>query len=81
MASCLGKRRSAATCSSMVYRCHNCSNVGCDQDHDGECSNQGFRFNICAKCGTVRLGQEQLLVMTPQLEDAMRVIRRRSSEK
>jgi hypothetical protein len=54
MPSCLGKRKSGATCSSVVHRCEKCTNAGCDQDHRDECSNQGFRFGTCLKCGNAR---------------------------
>ena len=74
MASCQGKRRSTAICNSVVYRCENCTNVGCDQVEAGECSNQGFRSNSCLICGTIRLGEERL-TMTPQLEEAMTMLR------
>ena len=74
MASCQGKRRSTAICNSVVYRCENCTNVGCDQVEAGECSNQGFRSNSCLMCGTIRLGEERL-AMTLQLEQAMKILR------
>ena len=74
MASCQGKRRSAAICNSVVYRCENCTNVGCDQLEAGECSSQGFRSNSCLMCGTIRLGEERL-AMTPQLEEEITILR------
>jgi hypothetical protein len=74
MGSCQGKRRSTAICNSVVYRCENCTNVGCDQVEDGECSNQGFRSNSCLMCGTITLG-EQRLATTPQLEQVMTILR------
>ena len=74
MTNCQGKRRSAAKCNSAVYRCENCTNVGCDQVEAGECSNQGFRSKSCLMCGTIRLGEERL-AMTPQLEQAIKILR------
>jgi hypothetical protein len=74
MASCQGKGRSTAICNSVVYRCENCTNVGCDQVEANECSNQGFRSNSCLMCGRMRLGEEPL-AMTPQLEAAMKILR------
>ena len=74
MASCQGKRRSTAICNSVVYRCENCTNVGCDQVEAGECSNQGFRSRFCLMCGAITLGEERL-AMTPQLEQAMTILR------
>ena len=74
MASCQGKRRSTAICNGVVYRCENCTNVGCDQVEAGECSIQGFRSNACVMCGVIRLGEERL-AMTPQLEQAMTILR------
>jgi hypothetical protein len=78
MASCPGKRKSAATCDSVVHRCTKCTSVGCDQVQAGECSNQGFRFGTCLKCGTIKLGQDlrprQQLVMTPQLQQAIKIL-------
>ena len=74
MASCQGKRRSKSICNDAVFRCENCTNVGCDEVEAGECSNQGFRSNTCLMCGTLRLGEE-CLVMTPQLEEAMKILR------
>ena len=68
MASCPGKRRSTAICNSVVYRCENCTNVGCNQIDAGECSNQGFRSNARLMCGTIRLGEERLAMM-PQLQE------------
>ena len=77
MASCPGKRRSTAMCNKVVYRCENCTNVGCDQVEAGECSNQGFRSNSCLMCGTIRV-EEERLAMTPQLEEAMKILRLRA---
>jgi hypothetical protein len=74
MASCQGKRKSTAICNSVVYSCDNCTNVGCDQVEARECSNQGFRSNSCLMCGAIRVGAERL-AMTPQLEQAMTVLR------
>jgi Sigma-54 factor, Activator interacting domain (AID) len=78
MASCPGKRKSAATCNSAVYRCKQCANIGCDQVHTDECTNQGFRCGTCLKCGTIELAQDllrqQRLVMTPQLEQAIKIL-------
>jgi hypothetical protein len=74
MASCQGKRISTTICNSVVYRCENCTNVGCDQVEAGECSNQGFRSNSCVICGALRLGEGRL-AMTPQLEQAMTILR------
>jgi len=74
MASCIGKRKSAATCDSVVYRCLKCTNVGCDQGQAGGCSNQGFRFGTCVKCGTIKPGQDLPLVMTPQLQRAIKML-------
>jgi late competence protein required for DNA uptake (superfamily II DNA/RNA helicase) len=73
MAICQGKRRSTTICNSVVYRCENCTNVGCDQVDTGECSNQGFRSNNCLMCGRIRLRER--LAMTPQLEEAMKILR------
>jgi hypothetical protein len=73
MASCQGKRRSTAICNSVVYRCEKCTNVGCDQVEAGGCSNQGFRSNNCLMCGRIRFGER--LAMTPQLEEAMKILR------
>jgi hypothetical protein len=76
MAVCSGKRKSGATCNSTVYRCDKCVNVGCDQVHAGECSNQGFRLSMCLKCGAINLKQDMgRLVMMPQLQQAIRVLR------
>ena len=79
MASCLGKRKSAATCNSVVYRCKQCANIGCDQVYTDQCSNQAFRCGTCVKCGTIELAQDLLrqhrLVMTPQLQHAVRMLR------
>jgi hypothetical protein len=76
MASCTGTRKSAAICKSVVDSCTKCTNVGCDQVEAGECSNQGFRSGICLKCGKMKLGHELgLLVMTPQLQQAINVLR------
>jgi hypothetical protein len=77
MASCTGRRKSAAaaTCDKVVERCGNCTSVGCDQDRTGECSNQGFRLGSCVKCGTMKAGQDLPLVMTPQLEAAIRILK------
>jgi hypothetical protein len=54
MAICAGKRKSAITCNSAVYLCEECISIGCDQVEAGECSNQGFRFGTCVKCGKPR---------------------------
>jgi hypothetical protein len=74
MAKCIGKRRASATCDGMVERCGNCTSLGCDQERAGECSNQGFRLGSCVKCGAMKAGQDLPLVMTPQLEEAIRII-------
>jgi hypothetical protein len=79
MASCQGKTRSVAICNRVVYRCENCTNVGCDQGETGECSNQGFQSNSCLMCGTMRVGEERL-AMTPQLEQAMTILRLGTAE-
>jgi hypothetical protein len=76
MANCQGRKRSTAICNGVVYRCENCTNVGCDQVEAGECSNQGFRSECCLICGTIRLGEGRL-AMTPQLEQAMAILRLR----
>lgn len=75
MAGCTGRRTSAATCDKVVERCGKCTSVGCDQDRPGECSNQGFRDGVCVKCGTMKAGQDLPLAMTPQLEEAMRILK------
>jgi hypothetical protein len=74
MASCQGKTKSAAACNSLVIRCTQCTNVGCDQALAGDCSNQGFRSGICMKCGAIKMDETQL-VMTPQLEQALKILR------
>jgi hypothetical protein len=71
---CPGKRKSAATCNSVVHYCDKCKSVGCDQIEAGECSNQGFRSGTCVKCGTRKLGQDLRLVMTPQLAQAIKML-------
>jgi hypothetical protein len=75
MASCPGKRKSAATCNSVIYRCNKCTSVGCDQVQAGECSNQGFRLGTCVKCGTIKPAEDLRLVMTPQLRQAFKILR------
>jgi hypothetical protein len=50
MASCPG-RRDNHSCSSTLYKCKKCGNVGCDQSSDGKCTNQGFKSGKCTKCG------------------------------
>jgi hypothetical protein len=79
MASCSGKLKSAATCGSVVHRCKKCMSIGCDQVAPDECSEQGFRLGTCVKCGAIGLAQEQLqkarLVVTPQLEKAMKILK------
>jgi hypothetical protein len=74
MADCSGKRKSAAKCNSVVYSCNKCTSVGCDQVEADECSNQGFRSGTCVKCGTIKLGQDLPLVMTPQLQQAIKIL-------
>jgi len=78
MASCRGKRKSTATCNSAVYRCKQCANIGCDQVQTDECTNQGFWCGTCVKCGTIELAQDllrqQRLVMTPQLDQAIKIL-------
>jgi len=74
MANCQGKRKSTAICNGVVNRCDNCTNVGCDQIEARECSNQGFRSNSCLMCGVIRVGEERL-AMTPQLEEALKILR------
>jgi len=75
MVSCTGKRKSAS-CGSRVYGCRKCTNFGCDQLQAGECSNQGFRSGRCIRCETVRVAEDLgLLVMTPQLQEAVRRLR------
>jgi hypothetical protein len=56
MALCPGTKRSHK-CSSVLYRCKKCGNVGCDQGQPGHCTNQGFRVGKCQKCGAV--GQKE----------------------
>jgi hypothetical protein len=56
MASCPGKRDNH-TCSSILYRCKKCGNVGCDQGTMGKCTNQGFQSGKCLKCGAI--GQKE----------------------
>jgi hypothetical protein len=73
MASCSGKRKSAATCNSVVDRCGKCTNVGCDQAHDVECSNQGFRDGNCIRCGAIKLANPSLAI-TPQLQQAIKIL-------
>jgi len=68
MADCSGKRKSAATCNSVVSSCNKCTSVGCDQVEADECSNQGFRSGTCVKCGTIKLGQDLPLVMSRSFE-------------
>jgi hypothetical protein len=64
MAGCAGKRKSAVTCNSAIHCCRKCTSVGCDQVEEGECSNQGFRFGTCMKCGKVRfLAAADLVLM------------------
>ena len=55
MAICSGKRKQkAGTCSSILYKCKKCANVGCMQSLGHECSNQGFSAVAkCLKCGAV----------------------------
>lgn len=72
MANCAGNRKSVP-CGSAVYNCRKCTNVGCDQPEFGECSNQGFRSGMCTQCGAIRMTMG--LVITPQLQEAMRHIR------
>ena len=74
MADCSGKRKSAATCNSVVSSCNKCTGVGCDQVEADECSNQGFRSGTCVKCGAIKLGQDLPLVMTPQLQRAIKIL-------
>ena len=50
MASYTGRRENHS-CMSQLYRCKKCGNVGCDQIQDGKCSNQGFKFGKCLRCG------------------------------
>ena len=84
MPSCPGKRKSAATCNGAVYYCKQCAHIGCDQVQTDECSNQGFRCGTCVKCGTIELAQDllshQRLVMTPQLQHAIKMLRLSQSE-
>lgn len=75
MATCRGKHKGTSVCDREVCRCENCTNVGCDQDGDEACSNQGFRLGTCTKCGASRLGAEDLLTMTPGLERAIKKLR------
>ncbi len=55
---CPGKRvKTGYDCTSSVYKCKKCGNVGCFQNDTGTCSNEGFRNGKCLKCGSV--GQHQ----------------------
>jgi hypothetical protein len=74
MAGCPAMRTSAAKGNSAVYRCENRTNVGCDQVETDECSNQAFGSSACLMCGRLRLREERLR-MTPQLEEAMKILR------
>lgn len=49
---CKGKRvkYNNSLCSKTLYRCKKCGNWGCDQTHQGECTNQGFVSGRCLKC-------------------------------
>lgn len=58
MAQCKG-RDGNTTCLSTLYMCKKCGNVGCDKPSNGRCSNQGFKFSVCVRCGTV--GQKELI--------------------
>jgi hypothetical protein len=79
MASCPGKLKSAASCNSVVHQCKKCLSVGCDQVQADECSQQGFRLGTCVNCGAIDLAQDLLqqarLVVTPQLEKAMKILK------
>ena len=79
MAICVGKRKSAGSCHSPVYRCTTCTNVGCDQGNFDECSNQGFKLGTCLTCGAMKL-ERDTLVKTPQLQEAIRMLRIRPGE-
>jgi len=61
-------------CGGTVNRCDKCASLGCDQVQPGECSNQAFWFGTCMKCGTMSLGNDLRLVLTPQLEHAIKVL-------
>jgi len=74
MANCQGKRKSEPVCNGTVWRCGSCINVGCDQEHDSECSNQGFRDGVCTRCGASKLAGSSLAI-TPQLEQAIKILR------
>ena len=74
MAICNGHKKSAALCHSTVNGCTRCTNVGCDQDEAGQCSNQGFHSGICLNCGAPKREQDTL-AMTPQLQEAIKIVR------
>lgn len=50
MASCPGKRPNGFQCNNPIYRCIQCSSVGCTGNG---CSNQTFGNSKCMKCGKV----------------------------
>ena len=59
MSICPGKRKkNNSNCTSTLYRCKKCGNIGCEQNQPFDCSNQGFKAGKCLKCGVS--GQKEL---------------------
>jgi hypothetical protein len=61
MALCEGERKTnQLQCYGTLYQCTQCGNVGCVQNKDHACSNQGFTvLGRCYQCGAT--GQRQVL--------------------
>jgi len=46
-------------CGSLLYRCKDCSALGCNQGADGQCSKQAFKSARCKTCN--KIGSNRLV--------------------